>query len=331
MSWPHVSRRVRAVSIASLVVFTLLGAVLAVAAGSPAWLACGLIADVIVLVTLFARSQHNLAMEHAERVVALDARLAAIDSRVGEATGRLEAASVYEPGRPLDMLRRDVQRDVSALVALNGLVHAPGAVPAPGGWAATPETLLAIVARILDAERIDTIVECGSGTSSVWIALALQQRGSGRLVSLENAPEYADATREALQRLGLEKWVDVRVAPLVEARVGDDDVLWYDQAAVQDLNDISLLFVDGPPAHYGPRMRYPALPLLADRLSSGAWVILDDIDRPDEQQIEADWLSGGWGGMALSRVRTADRASILVADRSVAKRSEADRSRVDSA
>jgi predicted O-methyltransferase YrrM len=308
MSWPHVGRRVLLASGLCLLVFTLAGLVLAAVAASPAWLACGLAADALVLVTLFARSQHNLAVEHAERVLALDARLSALGDR-------LEANATYEPGRPLDLLRRDLQRDVSAVVALNGLVPVPGAVPAPGGWAATPDTLLAIVARILDADRIDTVVECGSGTSTVWIALALRQRGSGRLVSLENSAEYADATREALRRLGLEDWVDLRVAPLATATAGEDEVLWYDPEALSGVEDVSLLFVDGPPAHYGPRMRYPAVPLLADRLSPGAWVILDDVDRPDEQEIETAWLSRAWGGVTLSRIRTADRASILAASR----------------
>ena len=54
---------------------------------------------------------------------------------------------------------------------------------------------------------------------------------------------------------------------------------------------IDLLLVDGPPAYatgYG-LARYPALPALHDRLAPGATVVLDDVERPGEQEVLRRW------------------------------------------
>ena len=50
---------------------------------------------------------------------------------------------------------------------------------------------------------------------------------------------------------------------------------------------IDLLVVDGPPAFAAGHgmSRYPALPVLRERLASGATVVLDDIERPGEQEV----------------------------------------------
>ncbi|MGD6699309.1 hypothetical protein VWV08_22305, partial [Xanthomonas citri pv. citri] len=65
----------------------------------------------------------------------------------------------------------------------------------------------------------------------------------------------------------------------------------YDPSAVQDLKDIELLLVDGPPRASGPRARYPALPLLGTRLAPGARIVLDDVDRTEEQEAADAWLA----------------------------------------
>jgi hypothetical protein len=69
---------------------------------------------------------------------------------------------------------------------------------------------------------------------------------------------------------------------------------WYDRAALGELPPagVGLLLVDGPPASPGSgaeRSRYPALPLLADRLAPGATVILDDALRDGERWVLERW------------------------------------------
>lgn len=214
----------------------------------------------------------------------------------------------YAVGEPLDSLRRDVQRDVSALLSLYATVPATGPLPAPGGWAATPETLLSLVHEVMTAPGHPLVVECGSGTSTVWTALALRARGGGKVIALEHESGYAEITRRQLARLDLSEFAEVRDAPLEEVTTAAGTTLWYAADALSDLADVTLVFVDGPPGSLGPNARFPALPLLASRLAPGAVVVLDDIDREDEQEIERKWLGGDWGGRRVAFAWATDRA-----------------------
>ena len=61
---------------------------------------------------------------------------------------------------------------------------------------------------------------------------------------------------------------------------------WYsgDALAAALPDRIDLLLVDGPPDLFGPGVRWPAVPLLRDRLGPGAAVLMDDGDRPAERR-----------------------------------------------
>ena len=54
---------------------------------------------------------------------------------------------------------------------------------------------------------------------------------------------------------------------------------------------IDFLFVDGPPKAVGEHARAPALAEFASRLAPGSLVLLDDMQRDDEQEIVARWLA----------------------------------------
>jgi hypothetical protein len=64
---------------------------------------------------------------------------------------------------------------------------------------------------------------------------------------------------------------------------------WYAPRALDGLEDVGLLFVDGPPELTGPMARLPAVPLLRDRLAAEATIVLDDTRRADETKIAQLW------------------------------------------
>jgi hypothetical protein len=175
-------------------------------------------------------------------------------------------------------------------------------MPLLGGFAMQPVSMLAGVEEVL-RRKPGLMVECGSGTSTLWIAQALARNGKGKLVSLEHMEEYFEKTLRSLQRHGLERWVDLRLAPLREVDVNGQPFQWYALAAVEDLQDIDILSVDGPPGFIGPLARYPALPLLRDKLSTGALILVDDADREDEQAVMERWkaeIDGAWKGWKIA-------------------------------
>jgi predicted O-methyltransferase YrrM len=188
-------------------------------------------------------------------------------------------------------------------------------VPALGGYAATPQTILRLTSMVWRLPPDALIVECGSGSSTVWLALACRQAGHGRVVALEHHDHYAGLTKEALARHGLDDIAEVRVAPLAPVTVGGEKHDWYAGSTWSDLRGIDLLFVDGPPGHLGPRARYPALPLLADALDDGAVVALDDAQRPDEADIATDWLAADVDGIRLGDEGLVGRTRFFTATR----------------
>ncbi|MCD2444043.1 class I SAM-dependent methyltransferase [Agromyces sp. SYSU K20354] len=214
-------------------------------------------------------------------------RSATIPKMVGELRGYISRSGV---------------KDFEQYVAWSELRAAlkPGEfMPPLRGWAASPDVIRLLVKVIL-RRKPSLVVECGSGSSSVWLGYALRRAGGGRLIALEHDASYADRTRELVTAHGLDDIVEVRFAPLVEVLIGRGDEslkeestsrLWYDTAAIEDVSDIGVVFIDGPPASTGLEARYPALPALLPKCSDDVVIVLDDAARPDELAVGDRWLA----------------------------------------
>ena len=180
---------------------------------------------------------------------------------------------------------------VEAHSQLQRLVPLDQAMPRPGTWAASEDLLLWLVSHVL-SQQPRLIVDLGSGQSSVWMAAALRRSGApGRVVAIDHDPEYAAATRALAAHHGVSRWLEVRVAPLIDVVVAGRPCRWYDPEVFTDLRDIDLVSVDGPPGQGVTQARWPALPFLDSRLSARATVVMDDMIRTDEQDIVDDWLA----------------------------------------
>jgi predicted O-methyltransferase YrrM len=168
-----------------------------------------------------------------------------------------------------------------------------------------PAGLVEVCNEIVHGDR-SRILECGSGVSTVLLARLLHQHERGTLTSLEHDPHWATLIQDHLRREHLDQIARVVHAPL------QSDPPWYRPDELPD--EIDLLIVDGPPA-FAPghgAARAPALARLDDNVVHDATVILDDIDRPGEQQtITTREISTSWrfqqnlaAGVAIGRRRT---------------------------
>jgi predicted O-methyltransferase YrrM len=204
---------------------------------------------------------------------------------------RQAATSAVDRSRSeMDRELRRTFRQVEALQNLYAIYSPDLPMPSTRGWAASPDLLLTLV-DIVIREEPKLVVECGSGTSTLWFALTMQRFGiPGRIVSLEHDDTFAESTRNVLRMHTASAIADVRYAPLEDYELNGKTYPWYARRAWSDLKAIDLLFVDGPPADTGEHARYPAVPLLHDALSESATVILDDLIRTDEQQVVQQWL-----------------------------------------
>ena len=181
-------------------------------------------------------------------------------------------------------------RQLEALQNLNAVLPATDVLPATRGWAASPDLLLVLV-DLMISERPSLVVECGSGASTLWLALAMRRfQIDGRIIALDHDPVFGGKTRDLLARHDVGELAEVRDAPLESFSLDGDTYSWYARQAWEDLAGIDLLFVDGPPATTGHQARYPALPLLSGSLSRVVTVVLDDLVVPDMQKVLRLWL-----------------------------------------
>lgn len=166
-------------------------------------------------------------------------------------------------------------------------------LPLLTGWTLSADNTQELVRIVVD-KRPRIIVELGSGSSTVILATLLRKIGSeAKIYSVDHDPLFAAYTRERLMESGLDSFATVIDAPLcpIEDPKFDHCTDWYDIKALQQLPDeIDLLLVDGPPGRSGDQARYPALPVLRDRLAKNAIVLLDDAKRTKESNVFKRWL-----------------------------------------
>lgn len=220
--------------------------------------------------------------------------LRGVRSRVDEAQRNAEQA-IEIIGRRLERSSSRRTREIEAMLQIFPRMSLRAGMPSTTGWAIDATGILHLI-DLVDAHRPDLIVELGSGTSSVWLGYALESVGTGRLISFEHHLEYARRTTAELRRHRLDDTVEVRIAELRPSPVPGHETEWYDPVAFADLVGIDMLLIDGPPGRTGPFARYPAVPVLHDRLSADALVVLDDVNREGERDIVQRWCREypGW-------------------------------------
>lgn len=178
---------------------------------------------------------------------------------------------------------------IQEFLSLYTLLDTKYPLPKMGIWSIAPDFATLLVTLVRKHEP-RCIVECGSGTSTVITAHCLEEIGKGQIVSLDHKARFAERTRQLLRQRGQQAIAEVRDAPLKPVQINGTTWDWYDTQALEGLEEIDLLVVDGPPTEVMPQARYPALPLLIDRLSADAVVLVDDADRSEEKHMVERWL-----------------------------------------
>jgi hypothetical protein len=202
------------------------------------------------------------------------------------AVGALGLLLILLAGPLHERLRRTVTSNVAAAWSLEGVLAGQDR-PTFGGWAIEPDGAVEL-ARIVSRGRPSTVLELGPGASTELLQGLLDRHA--RLVALEHDDRFLGHLRERLLPSAV-PGIELRHAPLREIRVGDWSGPWYAIEEVEDLFEIELLIVDGPPGPGSRWARYPAVPLLIERLAPGATVFVDDTGRPDERAVVEAWVA----------------------------------------
>jgi len=182
---------------------------------------------------------------------------------------------------------RGLFAQLEAYLSLRDRLGLDKGLPYTKDWSAAPDFLKLIVEHCLEA-RPRTVLECSSGLTTLMLARCCELNRQGRVYSLENGAEYADKSRGHIRRYGLDRYATVIHAPLERHTLNGVTYEWYALDGIPD-SSIEMLVIDGPPGFIQRHSRYPALPLLFDKLADGCVIFMDDAARGDEQEIVAMW------------------------------------------
>lgn len=181
-------------------------------------------------------------------------------------------------------------RAVEAYFSLFSSLRIEHPLPPMRLWRIAPDFATVLVS-VMRQHQPRLVVEIGSGVSTIITSYVLKEQNAGRVVSFEHEQGFARVSADEVAEHGLSAWAEVRTAPLRDVTIGGENWRWYDPAMFADLNGIDLLTVDGPPESTGDFARYPALPMLFDRLNPGALILVDDYLRDAEYLMVKRWLN----------------------------------------
>ena len=165
---------------------------------------------------------------------------------------------------------------------LINLMDFKAAIPGLRSWAASADVLLTL-ANTSQKIQPKIVVDLGSGVSTLVLAKATP---SAKVFSIDHLPEFASKTRALLDDHQITN-VDLRVAPLSPHPAGGD---WYAASAFADIDQIDLLFIDGPPGSKDDQARHPALAQCLSKLSPAAVIVIDDANRNGERELAEMFL-----------------------------------------
>jgi predicted O-methyltransferase YrrM len=211
-----------------------------------------------------------------------------LEEGIAESDRRGRKAASHWSARSIATLQSETLQEIEALLRLRDEFPTRFESPLLWKFALSPRGMWQVV-NLIRERRPSTIVELGSGLSTLYLSRCIAERPGPVLYSLEHSLEYVESTRQLLESHEAGDGIHLIHAPLVDTDVGGRTFSWY-QLPESLPSEIDMLIVDGPPGDTEPLARLPAVACLIERLRPGAIIVLDDAHREDEREIASSWV-----------------------------------------
>ena len=156
-------------------------------------------------------------------------------------------------------------------------------------WSIDGDLAKIIIEEIIKREN-PKVLEFGSGSSTMIISKILNILEKGKLYSIEHDEKYFNNTKKLIELNKLSGVNDLILVPLEKIDINGKEWLWYKTDFLEKIRDkIDILLIDGPPGYIQRMSRFPALPVIINRLNDHAVIFLDDGNREDEKKIIKEW------------------------------------------
>ncbi|MCG8329501.1 MAG: class I SAM-dependent methyltransferase [Chitinophagales bacterium] len=182
--------------------------------------------------------------------------------------------------------RSDNYNQIESLFSIYHYLKPQGVFPKMRNHAGAPD-FLKLILTLLQERQPKVIVEASSGISSMVVSeWLLQHSPKSQHYALEHEEKYALLTRSNIQNPNSH----ILHAPITNYEIDGNNWQWYAMdEKIKALSSVDLLIVDGPPVHLQKNARFPALPLLVDKMNTNSIILLDDGNRLAEKNIVELW------------------------------------------
>jgi hypothetical protein len=206
----------------------------------------------------------------------------------------------YQFNRTLERIRREAPAKVPDRKRIEALFFASG----NQSYGADPEYLDEVVRR--SATTSKPILECGSGLTTILLGLFAGARGVS-VWSLEHDPEWYESTAAMIRRYKIEN-----VHLLRSSLRSYGDYSWYDAPLDQMPKHFGMVVCDGPPKKSTTGDRYGLIPVMRNRLGTGSFILLDDVELENPDPVLSRWLDEVSASYQLFPSRASSYAVIML-------------------
>ncbi len=176
---------------------------------------------------------------------------------------------------------------IDALMSIHNLLKLNAPLPIMHNWRVSSDYAHEVLSCFIETKG--TVIDIGSGISTLLFGYAVKRNGNGKVISLEHSKEYFEKTKALIKLHQLEEYCELYYCPLIEYNIEGKKWLWYDVKNVALPNKVSLISIDGPPGDTQYLARYPALTILKETIGKGTVIYLDDGNREQEREIAKQW------------------------------------------
>lgn len=196
--------------------------------------------------------------------------------------------------RRLNKKNEVLYNQTESLIKIHNLIKFRHPLPPFRNWAVSPDISLILITEILSI-RPKTIIDFGSGISTLISRYALDliddsADSERKILSFDHEKKFVEATINEVSRHKFSWNPKIIYAPLSITKIKDCDFEFYETTELDSIPEIDLVFIDGPHGKNGILDRYPAIPVILNKLSMNGVIIIDDTKNfPESQKLVRMW------------------------------------------
>ena len=195
--------------------------------------------------------------------------------------------AVIRTGAARSQLMRSYEEELRELFRSRSRFPVPAQIDRLTGPSTLSRETLSFIGAVIEQHRPQSILEFGSGVSTLWFSMYIEEHPECRLISIDDSASYLEKTRDMVERKQRISYICAPISPywFRMKRFAAYSPDWTRE--IQPNTRFDIVLIDGPLGYRFGREAalYQAAPFLHPR----SLILLDDANRPPEQRALRGW------------------------------------------